>query len=183
MISIKLFADFYDKLVGRRGADEVRERSDQIAAQATLDIGSWAALHIGLQSSDATPEQRRQVCSAVLKGFEGKISDEKVAKAIVRALRCDADSARQIAQTDLTRIAGFAAWRGARRAGFKRKIWMTSQDHVVRSTHAAMDGQVRAIDEPFTSPSGATAMFPGEFGIAAEDDACRCAMRAAFPGE
>jgi hypothetical protein len=55
------------------------------------------------------------------------------------------------------------------------KQWDSALDARTRPTHAAIDGQIREIDEPFES-EGHMAMHPGGFGIASEDINCRCVM-------
>ena len=60
------------------------------------------------------------------------------------------------------------------------KEWDASGDKRVRPTHAAMDGQRKGMDEPFTSPSGAQLMFPGDssLGAGAEEVInCRCIVK------
>lgn len=56
--------------------------------------------------------------------------------------------------------------------------WSTNEDGRQRDTHDAMNGQeVRGLDMPFTSPSGAQFRFPGDQSLgapAAEVIACRC---------
>jgi hypothetical protein len=56
--------------------------------------------------------------------------------------------------------------------------WSTTEDGRQRDTHDAMNGQeVRGLDMPFTSPSGAQMMFPGDTSRgapASEIVACRC---------
>lgn len=56
--------------------------------------------------------------------------------------------------------------------------WSTSQDGRQRDTHDAMNGQeVRGLDMPFTSPSGAQFKYPGDRSLGAplkELAACRC---------
>lgn len=55
------------------------------------------------------------------------------------------------------------------------KQWDASIDRRTRRSHAALDGQLREVDQPFKSPTnGHTAMYPGGFGIASEDIHCRC---------
>lgn len=57
------------------------------------------------------------------------------------------------------------------------KQWDSAIDRRTRPTHVELDGQLREIDQPFKIPStGATAMYPGGFGIAKEDINCRCAL-------
>ena len=56
--------------------------------------------------------------------------------------------------------------------------WSTTEDGRQRDTHDAMNGQeVRGLDMPFTSPSGAQMMYPGDTSRgapASEIVACRC---------
>lgn len=55
------------------------------------------------------------------------------------------------------------------------KQWDSTLDKRTRMTHIELDGQLREIDQPFKIPStGATAQYPGGFGIAKEDIRCRC---------
>lgn len=55
--------------------------------------------------------------------------------------------------------------------------WNTSHDSRVRSTHQAMDGQKRGLDQHFQSPSGARLMFPGD-PLAPPEEVinCRCVL-------
>lgn len=59
--------------------------------------------------------------------------------------------------------------------------WVDSQDDAVRATHRpepeGLGGQTRRPGELFTSPSGAQALGPGMFMVAAEDINCRCVVR------
>jgi uncharacterized protein with gpF-like domain len=54
------------------------------------------------------------------------------------------------------------------------KIWHTMGDEAVRETHEAMEGVRVRFDEPFILPSGASAMYPKDSGVASEDINCRC---------
>lgn len=56
------------------------------------------------------------------------------------------------------------------------KQWDSTVDGRTRSTHVGLDGQTRELEQPFKSTSGATAMYPRGFGVAAEDINCRCEM-------
>lgn len=61
-----------------------------------------------------------------------------------------------------------------------QKEWSASGDDRVRDTHAAMNGQTVPFDQPFTSPSGAQLMHPGDTSLgagAAEIIQCRCSVR------
>lgn len=58
--------------------------------------------------------------------------------------------------------------------------WDSAGDGRVRDTHTAMNGQRRAMGEPFVSPSGARMMHPGDTSLgasASEIVQCRCIKR------
>lgn len=60
-----------------------------------------------------------------------------------------------------------------------KKTWHSTGDSRDRDTHAEMDGQERQRTEPFTSPSGARMMEPGDTELGAgpeETTNCRCYM-------
>lgn len=92
-----------------------------------------------------------------------------------------------IAQTESLRMVNEARNRAVRQAArtagvdVKRgtKTWQTTLDGRERPSHNALHGQTVPIDEPFTSPSGAQLMFPGDTSLgagAAEVVNCRCAV-------
>lgn len=83
---------------------------------------------------------------------------------------------RMIGDTTATGAFGFAALSAMQDAGVLEARWLTERDLKVRPTHQAMEGQTRPVGTPFTSPSGAMALYPGGFGIAEEDCNCRCAL-------
>lgn len=60
------------------------------------------------------------------------------------------------------------------------KTWDATGDVRTRHSHMEMDGQVQAIDQPFTSPTGAQMQHPGDssLGVGAKDVVhCRCYLR------
>lgn len=55
--------------------------------------------------------------------------------------------------------------------------WTPARDARVRDSHQAMRGQVRDLDEPFTSGLGNSLLYPGDPSAPAEDVVqCRCAL-------
>lgn len=54
-----------------------------------------------------------------------------------------------------------------------KRVWVATLDGNTRDRHQSLDGQAVGVDEPFKS-GGAEAMYPGGFGIAAQDINCRC---------
>lgn len=85
--------------------------------------------------------------------------------------------ATRIARTEAHRAAEQAAddvRRKAIDAGAEIvKEWCSILDLHTRDDHAALNGQIRDIDEPFEI-KGQQAQFPGDFGIARQDINCRC---------
>jgi uncharacterized protein with gpF-like domain len=66
---------------------------------------------------------------------------------------------------------------GAMKNKQAKKEWDTAGDSRVRHSHAAMNGQVVELDQPFVSPSGALMMFPGDISLGAPAEEiihCRC---------
>lgn len=80
-----------------------------------------------------------------------------------------------ISRTETTRAANDGARKLYKRWGIEQKEWLATADDRTRDTHLAMNGQVKDIDEPFESPSGAELMQPGDSSAPlAETAACRC---------
>lgn len=66
----------------------------------------------------------------------------------------------------------------ADKAGIKMmKVWVTSRDERVRSSHAEMDGIMVPYEEDFVMPDGARGFGPGMIGAPQHDINCRCIWR------
>ena len=112
------------------------------------------------------------------------LSEDKIVK-ILAKYRSDlvADRAKTIARTE-----AMAALHSGQREMYEQAIrdglvgadeiereWSASGDNRVRESHREMDGQKVGWDEPFTTPGGASLMFPGDpNGPAEEVINCRC---------
>ena len=60
--------------------------------------------------------------------------------------------------------------------------WITSADERVRGSHAAMNGQLAAFGQPFTSGNGNQLRFPGDSMAPASDTInCRCVLDRTIP--
>lgn len=79
-----------------------------------------------------------------------------------------------IARTETLRSSNWAITQGQRLGGVSKRQWLAILDARVREAHKEMAFQIRGINEPFTAPGGQKAMYPGDFGIAELDCACRC---------
>lgn len=132
--------------------------------------------------------------------------DRRYDRAVARAIETGKPVPPETARTAVTRYSarlvrlrgeviarteGLPAIRAAKHEAFQQLVddgrvevmdivrgWSTTEDGRQRDTHDAMNGQkVRGLDMPFTSPSGAQMMFPGDTSRgapASEIVACRC---------
>lgn len=132
--------------------------------------------------------------------------DRRYDKAVARAIQTGKPVPPETARTAVTRYSarlvrlrgeviarteGLPAIRAAKHEAFQQLVddgrvdvmdivrgWSTTEDGRQRDSHDAMNGQeVRGLDMPFTSPSGAQFRWPGDTSLgapAAEVIACRC---------
>jgi uncharacterized protein with gpF-like domain len=89
--------------------------------------------------------------------------------------------ARTIARTETGKVASIGteeALSQAQALGVSvEKQWVTARDPAVRPSHQALDGDTVKQGANFSTDGGASAPGPCQFGIAAEDINCRCALR------
>lgn len=170
-----------DDLVMRLGAEVVSEIGEKLSFEATARVQNYIRDHGAelVRRIDGTTKMRLR--AALADGFERGLDRDGIA-GLVSDVFADAFSRRAgvIAQTETTRAAGFSAGEAIKQAGLSMKEWVATQDNSTRDTHSQMDGQVAPSDGVFQSPSGATAEFPGAFGVPEEDINCRCAVIASF---
>lgn len=79
----------------------------------------------------------------------------------------------RVIDTDAHRVYNSSMLDTARAAGAKSKTWLTQEDDKVRDPHWVLGGVTVGIDERFYT-DGASAMYPGDFGVADLDCNCRC---------
>lgn len=86
--------------------------------------------------------------------------------------------AERIARTETTIASNTGIFEAYSQTGIvKKKMWLTARDESVRSTHAALDGEVVELEGAFTTPSGDILNYPGDpQGSAAEIINCRCTL-------
>lgn len=117
----------------------------------------------------------------ITKGIAMNSSYADIARSIEKKGEATLNQAYRIARTESHRIHEEVKFKTINQAADKGadvvKQWDASIDRRTRKSHAALDGQLRELDQPFKSPtSGHTAMYPGGFGIASEDINCRCVV-------
>ena len=128
----------------------------------------------------STKDLKKQVLAEMQRGFATQMSYTDIARNISGYGEADMHRSMRIARTEGHRVQNEAkmdALHGAKSNGADIvKQWDATFDSSTRESHAALDGQVREIDESFNSSSGRSALHPGAFGDPAEDCNCRCAM-------
>jgi len=85
-----------------------------------------------------------------------------------------------IARTETTRAASASADRTYRQWGVARREWIPTNDDRTRDSHAAADGQIKPMDEPFII-GGYQMNYPGDMSLGAplsEVAECRCTIAA-----
>ena len=86
------------------------------------------------------------------------------------------DDLVRIAETETHRDANTAALDTAKRAGAKRKTWVTMMDDRVRDTHSPLEGVSAPIDGEFVTWDGDRAQAPGLFSLPQNNISCRCEL-------
>lgn len=117
----------------------------------------------------------------ITKGIAMNASFADIARAINKNGEATLNQAYTIARTESHRIHEEVKFKTINEASDKGadvvRQWDSTIDKRTRSSHVALDGQLREINQPFKSPkTGHTAMYPGGFGIASEDINCRCVV-------
>ena len=77
-------------------------------------------------------------------------------------------------ENERQRVYNTAANDTAEDLGAKFKTWHTMLDNKVRDTHDYLEGMTKPMNEPFYTYTGDSAMFPQDFGDAANNINCRC---------
>jgi hypothetical protein len=166
-----------------------QEVSDIINKSPGIGPGMSFIDRMRLRQSDTIVRMQKDVMRQLMKPDGAPLEDtwasiqSSMEKTYLRDIAALKDEAHHVSQSAID-----ASVKYGTDAGLKPvKIWMTAGDEKVRPAHAALDGQVRDANEPFTvgedttfaSGSGTEwdgyqAMAPMEFGEPALDYNCRC---------
>ncbi len=124
----------------------------------------------------------RGIQAAIENGFAEGMTFSQIAKHIEHVFEMDYNRAVTIAETEVHRIrekASNASAQNAQNQGIiMKKQWNNVNDERVRKTrnsnHVVLQGQQRALNEPFDLGYGVTAPYPGSSGTPQNDIRCRC---------
>ena len=120
---------------------------------------------------------KKTISEEISRGIASSLLYEEIARNIQFHTGVPLRRAKTIARTEGHRIQQASAEDARQKAKAKGadvvKQWDAILDGKTRPNHRQLDGQIREVNEPFTLGTK-KAMYPGEFGIAAEDCNCRC---------
>jgi len=133
----------------------------------------------GRNMTEITASTRREVSKALNEGIRLGEDYSGLSKRLGASFDHLSRSRRNtIATTEVGGAANFAIDEGYRQSGLvSKRRWVTTFLRS-RDTHMELSGDERGMDEAFATING-SAMYPGSFGIAAEDINCRCRTVAA----
>ena len=128
-------------------------------------------------------ENRKQdlvkIQQVITQGFIQGKTIAQMTSSIQDAVNVAKYKAERIARTEFTRTANagaYAATKDAEAMGIEiKRKWVATLDASTRPVHAALDGQIVGVDEPFKSSAGEV-MRPGEFSDAGQNINCRCTV-------
>lgn len=122
---------------------------------------------------------QRQISGEISRGISTGMMYSEIARNVANYARIPKNNAMRIARTEAHRIQNTASMDACNKAKSKGadvvKQWDAALDAKTRDTHRQLDGTIKELDEPF-EVGRHKAMFPGDFGVAAEDINCRCAL-------
>lgn len=155
-------------------------RLDEKKIESVINMDT-AGLKFSERLYDNVDKLKRNFKTELARGFSTGSDYLTIASNLALYGEADLKRAYRIVRTEGHRVQSVAkmdAMKEARKIGADVvKQWDSTVDRKTRASHRELDGQMRELDEDFISPiSGAPAMYPGGFGIAAEDINCRCAL-------
>jgi SPP1 gp7 family putative phage head morphogenesis protein len=127
---------------------------------------------------DTAPLKDR-IRQEVSRGIASADSYANIARNLQKAMNTDMNKAYRIARTEAGRVTSRSSFDYAQKAkdmgADVLKQWSAFLDMRTRELHYMLHGQLRELEEPF-DVLGMEGMYPGDFGAAAMDINCRCAM-------
>jgi len=173
---------FSEHLVGAIKSTRPRElKQDEIPPTeiANAVMINWIR-SVGLEKLvQITTTTQNDIRGAITRGIDEGLGEKPIAKLIrAYAPSIAASRSQTIARTETHNAANESAQATAEATGIDmRRQWVASNDERTRTTHAAANGQIVGMREPFTV-GGVSLRFPGDSqaNAPAETINCRCAV-------
>lgn len=158
-----------EKLGGPALVERVRE-SMQMVMESEPDL-LHPAVRVALGnrvsrfSTFVNETTARQIQEVLREAMAEQLSIQEIAARVQKKVFDTSVTTRRaatIARTEVMGAHNFGLQHGMRQGGHKRKMWLTSRDNDVRTSHK-IDGQVVGIDESFLLADGREMEFPHDF--------------------
>ena len=118
-----------------------------------MAVEDWIARYTALKVTQITRTTRKRIIDAIARLEGERLGVDQIARGIVKETGGAIARARAavIARTETHQAAMYANDAAARATGIPglRREWMAANDERTRETHAAADGQIVGMDEPF----------------------------------
>lgn len=152
---------------------------DQEQATRAIQLDSKLSEGLYERLGVDTRALKTEIRRSVSRGVASSASWGQVAREIQNRMNIGLNRAIRIARTEGHRIQNESRYdaqvKAKQRGANVVKQWDATLDRRTRPTHQQLDGQIREVEEPYVIPSnGRRGLYPGEFGVAAEDINCRC---------
>ncbi len=137
-------------------------------------LNSFAGTHI----ASITSTTRARLAATLSEGVEAGESIRQLSARVRQTMSLPGvrGQAERIARTEVHNAASAARLEGYKQSGVvPKKKWHATLDARVRDNHRKLHGKVVDVDDVFKL-RGLRAQAPGQFGVAAEDINCRCAI-------
>jgi len=151
------------------------DEAAMLRAVTTSGAGSKVKALIG----ESTAKLKSAITDTVSRGLASGLSYTQIAQQLRGVFGSDFNRMFRIARTEGGRVdssARYAAQRGAKDLGADIiKEWDATLDKRTRPEHAALNGQLRELEDPF-EVGMYKAEHPHAFGVASQDINCRCTV-------
>lgn len=140
----------------------------------------WVRENGAREAEEITKTSRRNISNQIRIGVEKRESPDQIADRIRKHYKSVTPArAATIARTEVHAAANFGSLTAAaeQREPMK-KMWVATPDNITRDAHVEMNGQTKALGDPFTH-EGEKLMFPGDSSLGAPAELvvnCRCTM-------
>lgn len=168
--------------VGAFGDDVFNQVGMQIAFDVNdPNVVAFLRDYSSTRITDIQATTKKRVAKTLARGRAAGESVRELSKRVQRVFDVRVERAGTIARTENVRAANFGTQEAMQQAGVEEKMWLTTQDVVVRDSHVNLSGQIKDVSDEFIGLSGAGALYPGDFGIPGEDINCRCHIISVTP--
>lgn len=160
------------EILREAGQDAIDLIGTEYAFNITSDITNWLEKRTNVFLTQITETTFNTLKQQFTESFEAGESREQLVERVKNTYGDITDArAKTIARTEVHNATQYATIEGYRQAGVTIKIWVAVGDAYTRDSHAALDGEERPLDVPFSNGL----MFPGDpNGPAEEVINCRC---------